>query len=162
MKKILLYLIISTALFACTAPSSPSTTAAPTTSSVNKTELETKLKGMEASWNLSQTDKDHGVKTVTEIISDDFGGFNDKGDKQNKADILKSLTDTKETITEVVNGEMSLTFYSDNVAAIVGSHVTKGKDLAGKAFSKTTSWTDTYMERNGKWQCIASGSSSHP
>ena len=55
---------------------------------------------------------------------------------------------------------MVLTFYSDNVATIVGSHVTKGKDEAGKVYTETSFWTDTYMERNGKWQAIASGSSN--
>jgi hypothetical protein len=129
---------------------------------VNKSELEAKLKAMEAAWNLSKMDKDFGVKVVEEIVSEDFSSFDDKGMKQTKADILKSLADTKGTISEVVNGDMSLTFYGDNVASIVGSHVTKGKDIAGKAFSKTTNWTDVFMERNGKWQCIASGGSTTP
>jgi hypothetical protein len=31
-----------------------------------------------------------------------------------------------------------------------------GKDKNGVDFSGTFSWTDTFMERNGKWQLIAS------
>ena len=160
MKKLVLCIIVSASLVACTTPTPTTETDSPTTSTVDKTALEKKIKGMEASWNLSQTDEDHGLKIVEEILADDFIYFNDKGVKQNKAEFLKSITETKETITEVINGEMSLTFYSDNVAIIVGSHVSKGKDIDGKAFSKTSFWTDTYMERNGKWQCIGSGSNS--
>jgi len=162
MKKTLLFLIISTSLMACSTPATKTETASTTTSTANKAELETKLKGIEAAWNSSRTDKDFGVKVVDETVSDDFSGFNDKGMKQNKADVLKALAETKETITEIVNGDMSVTFYGDNVASIVGSHVTKGKDIAGKAFTKTTFWTDVFMERNGKWQCIASGGSTAP
>ena len=162
MKKILLCLIISSALIACSTPATKTETASTTTSTVNKTELEAKLKAMEAAWNLSKMDKDFGVKVVEETVSDDFSGYNDKGVKQTKADVLKALADTKGTISEVVNGEMSLTFYGDNVASIVGSHVTKGKDITGKAYTTTTNWTDVFMERNGKWQCIASGGSTTP
>ena len=39
-------------------------------------------------------------------------------------------------------------------AKVIGSHVTNGKDKCGKAFSRSTVWNDTYMEREGKWQCI--------
>jgi hypothetical protein len=115
---------------------------------------------MEASWNLSALDKDHGVKFLEEIISDDFSQFNASGGKQGKSELLKSRAETKETITEVINGDMVLTFYSDNVATIVGSNVTKGKDEAGKVYTETSFWTDTFMERNGKWQAIASGGSN--
>jgi hypothetical protein len=162
MKKILLFLIISTSLMACSTPATTTETASTTTSTANKAELETKLKGMEAAWNLSKMDKDFGVKIVEETVSDDFSSYNDKGLKQTKADIIKALSETKGTISEVINGDMSLTFYGDNVASIVGSHVTKGKDIAGKAYSSKTFWTDVFMERNGKWQCIASGGSNTP
>jgi hypothetical protein len=52
---------------------------------------------------------------------------------------------------------MNVTFHGNNVATVLGSHVTKGTDKTGKAFSRTTTWNDTYVERDGKWQCVASG-----
>lgn len=161
MKKILACLLVSASLIACTTPT-PTTETTTATSTVDQTELETKLKGIEASWNLSQIDKDHGLKLLEEIIADDFFTVTDKGITQNKAELLKSRTENKEAITEVVNGDMTVTFYSDNLATVVGSHVTNGKDIDGKAFSRTSYWTDTFMERNGKWQCIGSGGSSTP
>jgi len=160
MKKLLLCFLVSASLIACTNQETKKETAT-TTSTVNKTDLESRLKEMESSWNLSILDKDRGVKFNDDLLANDFSGFNDKGVKQGKAEVLSSLNDTKGTINSVVNGDMSVTFYGDNVASIVGSHVTKGTDEAGKDYTKTTNWTDTFMERNGKWQCIASGSSSH-
>jgi hypothetical protein len=161
MKKILLCFLVSASLIACTTPTTTTETATATTSTVDKTELETKLKGIEASWNLSLLDKDHGLKLLEEIIADDFLSITDKGVTQNKAELLKSRTEKKETITEVINGDMTVTFYGDNIATIVGSNVTNGKDIDGKAFSRTSFWTDTFMERNGKWQAIGSGGSTN-
>jgi hypothetical protein len=161
MKKILLCFLVSASLIACTTPT-PTTETTNATSTVDQTELVTKLKGIEASWNLSQIDKDHGLKLLEEIIADDFFTITDKGVTQNKAELLKSRAENKETIDGVINGDMTVTFYGDNVATVVGSHVTNGKDIDGKAFSRTSYWTDTFMERNGKWQCIGSGGSSTP
>ena len=89
-----------------------------------------------------------------------FHQFHSKGEKQNKEEFIKSLSVQDGTITEVINGDMNVTFHGNNIATVLGSHVTKGTDKAGKAFSRTTVWNDTYMEREGKWQCIASGSTT--
>jgi hypothetical protein len=160
MKKLLLCFLVSASLIACTTPT-PTTETTNVTSTVDQTELVTKLKGIESSWNLSQIDKDHGLKLLEEIIADDFFTITDKGVTQNKAEFLKSRTENKEATTEVINGDMTVTFYSDNLATVVGSHVTNGKDIDGKAFSRTSFWTDTFMERNGKWQAIGSGGSTN-
>jgi hypothetical protein len=161
MKKLILCFLVSASLIACTTPT-PTTETTNATSTADQTELVAKLKGIEASWNLSQIDKDHGLKLLEEIIADDFFTNTDKGVTQNKAEFLKSRAENKETIDEVINGDMTVTFYNDNVATIVGSHVTNGKDIDGKTFSRTSYWTDTFMERNGKWQCIGSSGSSTP
>ena len=162
MKKLFFCFIASASLLACSAPKTTETaTVIVKADTLDKAALESKLKGIEAGWNLSQTDKDHGLKFVDEIIADDFSNFNDKGVTQNKAEFLKSRTENKETITKVINGDMTVTFYSDNLATVVGSHVTNGKNIDGKAFSRTSFWTDTFMERNGKWQAIGSGGSTN-
>jgi len=164
MKNLLLFLFVSASIIACTNQETKTElaeSAAPAQAETfDKVATEAKLMSMEASWVLSALDKDHGVKFIEENLADDFSQFNANGGKQDKSELLKSKAATKETITEVINGDMVLTFYSDNVATIVGSHVTKGKDEAGKVFTKTSFWTDTFMERKGKWQAIASGESN--
>ncbi len=161
MKKIVICFLVSASLTACTNFTPKTETDTSTISTVNKSALELTLIKMESSWNVSILDKDHGVKVVDNILADDFSGFNSKGVKEGKAEVLSSLKNIKGKISSVVNGAMIVTFYGDNVASVVGSHVTKGTDEAGKDYTKTTNWTDTFMERNGKWQCIGSGSSSH-
>jgi Domain of unknown function (DUF4440) len=41
------------------------------------------------------------------------------------------------------------------VAVVVGTYREKGTSKDGTAFDRTFRFTDTWMERNGKWQCIA-------
>jgi hypothetical protein len=158
MKKILLSLFVATSLIACNNQETKTETAAATTpATLDTATVAAKIKGMEAAWNLSILDTDHGAKVVSEILADDFHQFNSKGEKQNKEEFIKSLSAQDGTIAEVINGDMNVTFHGNNIATVLGSHVTKGTDKAGKAFSRTTTWNDTYVERDGKWQCVASG-----
>ena len=158
MKKILLSLFVATSLIACNNQETKTETAAATTpATLDTATVAAKIKGMEAAWNLSILETDHGANVVSEILADDFHQFNSKGEKQNKEEFIKSLSAQDGTIAEVINGDMNVTFHGNNIATVLGSHVTKGTDKAGKAFSRTTTWNDTYVERDGKWQCVASG-----
>ena len=158
MKKILLSLFVATSLIACNNQETKTETAAATTpATLDTAAVAAKIKGMEAAWNLSILETDHGANVVSEILADDFHQFNSKGEKQNKEEFIKSLSAQDGTIAEVINGDMNVTFHGNNIATVLGSHVTKGTDKAGKAFSRTTTWNDTYVERDGKWQCVASG-----
>ena len=161
MKKLLLSLVVAASLMACNNQEAKTEMAAATTPASTETidtaAVAAKIKGMEAAWNLSILDADHGVKVVSEILADDFHQFSTKGQKQNREEVITSLSVQDGTPTEVINGDMNVTFHGSNVATVLGSHVTNGKDKAGKAFSKTLVWNDTYVERNGKWQCVASG-----
>ena len=158
MKKILLSLFVATSLIACNNQETKTETAAATTpATLDTAAVAAKIKGMEAAWNLSILETDHGAKVVSEILANDFHQFNSKGEKQNKEEFIKSLSAQEGTIAEVINGDMNVTFHGNNIATVLGSHVTKGTDKAGKAFSRTTTWNDTYVERDGKWQCVASG-----
>ncbi|MEI8059181.1 MAG: hypothetical protein WCG67_03400 [Ferruginibacter sp.] len=124
----------------------------------DKTLIAAKLKAMEVAWNNSILEKDHGMKTKSEILADDFYQINYKtGKMQNKTESLLFDEKSKEITTSVVNNTMTVHFYGTNVATAIGSHGTKGKANEGKVTSKQHFWVDTYLERNGKWQCISSG-----
>ncbi len=161
MKKILLSLFVATSLIACNNQETKTETAAANTpatpEALDTAALATKIKGMEAAWNLSILDADHGVKVVSEILADDFHSFTAEGVQQNREELLTSLSKEEATLTDVINGDMKVTFHGSNIASVLGSHILKGKDKAGKEFSNTFVWNDTYVERNGKWQCVASG-----
>lgn len=127
----------------------------------NKAEIAEKLKAIEAGWNSSALDKDHGVAYKTKIIAEDFYQLGDNGKVENKAASINKQVVSKETITSVVNGPMTVHFYGTNVATVIGSHMEKGNDKDGKPFTRQYGWADTFMERNGNWQCIGSGSTQY-
>ena len=115
---------------------------------------------MEEAWNNSNMEKDHGLKFQTEILADDFISHNNKGEVENKEAVLTSIKKGDYTVSEVKNGPMIVKIYASNFAVVVGEHQLKMKDKSGLEYSNKYYWTDTWMERGGKWQAISSGSVS--
>lgn len=113
----------------------------------------TKLKSMENAWGDALLQKDHGVAVVTGFLADDFAGVNSKGKVQTKSSYLHEMAE--ETITGSTTDSMEVHAYGNNVATVCGTSTEKGTDKDGKAFSHHFGWVDTWMERDGKWQCIA-------
>jgi hypothetical protein len=122
--------------------------------------VEEKLKSMEDSWAAATLQKDHGVSVVDGLVSTDFFGVNEKGKIQNKGEWLERMRTDTDTYTYSKNDSMEVHVYGPNIATVVGTSTEKGKDKNGKKFSRSFAWVDTWMERDGKWQCIAEGSST--
>jgi hypothetical protein len=53
-----------------------------------------------------------------------------------------------------MNESMEVHVYGPNLATVVGISSENGKDKDGKTFNRSFGWVDTWMERNGKWECI--------
>jgi hypothetical protein len=123
-------------------------------SSADKAAIETKLKQMEDTWVKSFLEKDHGVATVGPMLADDFAGVNPKGEKRDKSQMIDEMKKETDTTTSATNDNMDVHVYASNLATVVGTTTEKGKDKDGKAFNRTYGWVDTWMERNGKWECI--------
>jgi hypothetical protein len=118
--------------------------------------IKSKLKEMEDSWAKSQMNADHGAAAVSEMLAADFVGISAKGVMLDKEANIKRIKDDTDTYTSCVNDQMEVNVIAPNLAIVRGKSTEAGKDKNGKAFSRTFVWTDTWMERDGKWQCIAS------
>jgi hypothetical protein len=116
-----------------------------------------KLKQMETAWGDALTNKDHGLAVVTNMVADDYAGINSKGKMQTKAGLLKEMKDEPGALTASTTDSMEVHSYGSNVATVCGTSTEKGKDKDGKAFTHKYGWVDTWMERDGKWQCVAEG-----
>jgi hypothetical protein len=119
--------------------------------------VEAKLKSTEDSWSAAQLQKDHGASVVDGLLSADFFGVDSKGKIRNKAETLERMRTDTDTYTYAKNDTMDVHLYGSNIATVVGTSTEKGKDKNGKEFSRSYAWADTWMERNGQWQCIAEG-----
>jgi len=114
--------------------------------------IEAKLKQMEDAWEKAFMDKDQAA--VGNMVADDYAGINSKGEHQNKTQLLDEIKTSPNTLSASTNDSMEVHVYGPSVATVVGTSTEKGKDKNGKQFSRSFGWVDTWMERNGKWECI--------
>ena len=122
--------------------------------------VEAKLKGMEDAWVKALVNKDQAA--VGNMIADDFAGFNPEGKHATKSQLFDEMKNERNTLTSATNDNMDVHVYGPNLATVCGTTTEKGKDKDGKEFTRTYVWLDTWMERNGKWQCIAEGVMKSP
>jgi len=122
--------------------------------------LQAKLKGMEDAWVKALVDKDQAA--VGNVIADDFAGFNPDGKHVGKSQLLDEMKNERNTLSSATNDNMDVHVYGPNLATVCGTTTEKGKDKDGKEFTRSYVWVDTWMERNGKWECIAEGVMKSP
>jgi hypothetical protein len=118
--------------------------------------IETKLKSMEDSWAAAQLQKDRGASVVGGMLASDYAGVGSKGEIRNKSEQLEHMKSDTDTYTDSKNDSLKVHVYAPNLATVCGTSTEKGKDKEGKEFSRSYAWVDTWMDRSGEWQCIAS------
>jgi ketosteroid isomerase-like protein len=136
----------------------PATTPAPakTTPSARgeKMNVSTMLKDNEIRW--SAAIAKHDTATIESMVASDYIGVNASGKVQNRRAMLADVKSVKETYTSTKAEKLDVHMYGTGVAVVVGMANVKGTGKDGKAFDRTYRFTDTWMDRGGNWQCIAS------
>lgn len=117
--------------------------------------VEAKLKGMEDAWVKALVNKDQTA--IANMIADDFAGFNPEGKHATKSQLLDEMKNDANTLSSATNENVDVNVYGPNLATVIGTTTEKGKDKDGKQFTRSYAWVDTWMERSGKWECIAEG-----
>jgi ketosteroid isomerase-like protein len=130
------------------------TTAAP--ASGKKMSPDAALRDMENRW--EGAIGKHDAATVEAMVADDFVGVSSKpGAKvQNRRAMLADMKADKDTYTSTKNEKLDVRMFGSGVAVVVGTAREKGTGKDGKAFDRSYRFTDTWVDRNGKWQCVAS------
>src|ERR1700730_2835698 len=131
---------------------SPAAPAAATKPAKNMS-AEATLKDMENRWAAAYLK--HDSVSVEPMVAADFIGVNPKGKVQNRRAMLADLKSTRETYTVEKNEKLDVHRYGNDVAVVIGTAREKGTGKDGKAFERTYRFTDTWMNRGGKWQYIA-------
>jgi ketosteroid isomerase-like protein len=117
-----------------------------------RTDAENKLVAMENAWNAAQ--RDHDTKTLEALVAETFINTEWDGAVENKAQFLQSIKDPTYKFSSITNDNVSVFTYG-NTAVIAGTyHVIASK--AGKPYEAHGRFTDTWVQLNGKWQCVAS------
>lgn len=138
----------------------PATTPAPVKTAPSargkKMSVTTMLKDNENRW--SAAIAKHDTATIESMVAPDFIGINSKGKVQNRRAMLAEVKTDKDTYSSTKTEKLDVHMYGAGVAVVVGMANEKGTGKDGKAFDRTYRFTDTWMDRGGNWQCIASHS----
>jgi ketosteroid isomerase-like protein len=119
-----------------------------------KMSVEAALKDNENRWEASYAA--HDVSVAQTLVANDFAGVYWDGKVMGKSGVLGQIKKDKDTYKSAANEKLAVHTYGPSVAVVVGTAREKGTGKDGKAFDRTFRFTDTWMERNGQWQCIAS------
>ena len=137
---------------------SASTTPAKETSTavmpVKKSTPEATLREIEDKWEASI--KMHDPAVAQAYLANDFRGVSSKGKVMTKANLLSELKKDSDTYTSTKNGKLDVRVFGGQFAVVMGTSTEIGKDKSGKAFNRSFRWTDTWLLRGDKWQCVAS------
>jgi len=134
-----------------TAEKSASPVAAST--SGKKMSTEAALRDMENRWEAAYAS--HDLSVVQSFVASDFVGVSPKFKFTNKSGLLSEFKKDKDTYQSAKNETLKVTMFGPNVAVVNGRAREKGTLKDGKPFDRTYYFTDTWMQRNGQWQCVA-------
>ena len=119
-----------------------------------KMSVEAALKDNENRWEASYAA--HDVSVAQSLVASDFVGVYWDGKVMSKSGVMSQIKKDKDTYKSAKNEKLAVHSYGPNVAVVVGTAREKGTGKDGKAFDRSFRFTDTWMMRNGQWQCVAS------
>jgi len=130
--------------------SAPSAAVMPT----KKSTPEATLRDIENKWEASIMAHDPSVAQA--YLGNDFRGVSSKGKIMNKSSLLSEIKKDTDTYTSAKNGNVDVRVFGGHFAVVTGTSTEVGKAKDGKAFKRSYRWTDAWVDRNGKWECVAS------
>ena len=144
-----------------TKSSSPEPKSSPTKSSspsevapVKKSSPEAMLREMEDKWEASVMAHDPSVAQA--YLADDFRGVSSKGKIMKKGDLLAEMKKDTDTYTSAKNSKLDVRVFDGKFAVATAIATEEGKSKDGKEFKRSFRWTDAWVLRDGRWQCVAS------
>ncbi len=117
-----------------------------------------KIIAMENAWNRAELGNDGAA--ISLLLADDFVMTVAEGTLYNKKELVKSATE-KGYQPEVLQSSNMVVHSYGNTAIVTGEYFEKGIDK-GKPWERRGRFTDTWMNLDGRWQCVASHFSVKP
>lgn len=119
-----------------------------------KSTHEATIRDIEEKWETSIMTHDPSVAQA--YLADDFRGISSKGKVMSKANLIAEIKKDTDTYTSAKNGKLDVRVFGGQFAVATGLSTEAGKSKDGKDFKRSYRWTDAWVLRNGKWQCVAS------
>ena len=116
---------------------------------------EQELLKLEQDWTNANVKAD--VAFLDRILAEDWVFTDPEGVVWTKAQSLAALKSGEDKIASMVPDDMKARVYGD-AAVVTGRNTTK-ETLKGKDISGLYRWTDTWIKKAGRWQCVATHAS---
>jgi len=95
----------------------------------------------------------HDVAFLERLFADEYTSTDSDGRVLNRTQDIAEIKSGDVQLESAVPDEMKVHVYGD-AAVVTGRSTIKGQ-LKGKPISGQYRWTDTFVWRNGRWQCVA-------
>ncbi len=106
---------------------------------------------LENAWN--QAELHHDAGAIDAILADTFISVDHHGKLETKAEYMAGVKDTSFNPEQISNTNTTVYMYG-NTAIVTSAYRTKGTDN-GKPFVHRGRFTDTWVNLNGTWKCVA-------
>jgi ketosteroid isomerase-like protein len=113
--------------------------------------VQSKIIALEKAWN--QAYKLGDTRALDDILDDQIVLINDDGSVQSKAEFLASVQPAKSQEQQVAPESMSVRVFGTTAIA-TGVFRAKGVE-AGKPYVRRERFVDTWVNKGGKWVCVA-------
>jgi ketosteroid isomerase-like protein len=102
---------------------------------------------------LTQAVADRNVAALNQLYADEFVSTDSEGMVWTKSQDIAIDTEGASRVTSFALEDLRVQVYGD-VAVVTGRIATKGT-LAGAASEGRSRFTDVFVKRDGRWQCVA-------
>ena len=151
----MLILAASIGTGACAQP--PALAAAP----AKQAEIEAAVRSLSADWAQAMLKKDAAI--LERIWAPDFVYVEPSGRRFTKADGIADLKKSTEQYTSAAASSIDVRVYGGGTVAVdIGDYKEVGRDKDGKAFDRTTRFTNVWVLKGGAWQCVSGHASQLP
>jgi ketosteroid isomerase-like protein len=107
---------------------------------------------LEEEWHNAYVKRD--AAPLERILADEYIAVVGNGRSIGKAQTVEGLKKDTATYEYSTPYDMDFRFY-DNAVVVIGRTKEKGKSEDGKEFTVEYRWTDVFVKKDGRWQCVA-------
>lgn len=116
------------------------------------TSLQMEITKIEEEWHSALTK--HDAALLDRILADEFISVGGNGKSQNKTETIASLKKSEAVYEYFTPYDLDVRQYG-NTVVVVGRSKSKGQYPGGNQFMSEYRWTDVFVKRDGRWQCVA-------
>lgn len=115
--------------------------------------VERELIKLEEEWHNAYVRRD--AAPLERILADEYIAISGNGGSSNKAQTIAGLKADTATYEYSTPYDMDMRFYGGDTVVVIGRTKEKGRNQSGAEFTVEYRWTDVFVKRKGRWQCVA-------